>query len=394
MTNFKYNSLRLWFQSANRRVVIAVSGGFVTFIAASTLMLSVWLEFPGYWPLFAQAFPHIVIYPVVVSWAVTSLLIYASLAVIAAVDGAERKRQSATIAIVAAASMVLGGWSAFMDSKGERMMLFEFSAAAEIERPPPFWYSKADGSALHEVGKALLRSPSVSANKHEIEEMQKWLEHMTNYKKSWEEGSEFQSISRRLYLLVMSIVAAHVWYAFFFTAVVGLAARGVSNKEHGVVLWLLLAAVLGLVLWLPFRLYYIEVIHPLLWGDSRYNPGELMVYAALVVFSFIIALRLMHIGVSKAIVGAIMLVGTIAPIYAGIRLLDLMDSSFGLKSQPFSWLAWPFFLCVTAWIVYANRDLFGVGVDAGFKSQDGVAIQARDQGETRHQGKDSGTGAD
>jgi hypothetical protein len=337
----------------SKTIAVLAASALLILLACLSLPASLYWEHRENFPVIVQAFPHLTIYPSGMAAFVFLALALAARASIVATEGPAQRRRRRHLWT----NLLISGGVAVLfvmpDSRGNQIMLFEFRPGLRV--PFATENSLPADVSVHELGVRLLTQ---KVDTEHLAAAQSLMTRLTRFD-TWSDISNWNSLSRWLYLLVTFIMVTEAAFCFLLLTVPVTVNDDPRRAEHRLMfLWLSIAAAMGLIAWFPFRHYYNVNVRPLLWGSAAtLGPADLLIYVALALFCIVNAIRLVRSGADRLLVAVATVVGLAAPAFAGFQLTAYIDATFGLRSQPIYWLLWPAMVVFVVMVIYANRSL-------------------------------------
>lgn len=310
-------------------------------------VLEFWKDNPSDPLYIVKLYPHMLLYPPVVLWAV--LWSVGSAVAVLWRDGVRlSKRGKPLLSLLAAlvVAAIFTGWELTRD----HMMLFELSpkAKATVNDVWPDTTDRISRSKIYERATALLRSssasstqiPRASASTPDSKLIDKYLQpQYWNGQMSW---------SRWLYALTFFIFLFAVVSTYLLVAYIP--ARG-STERPEYIKYLFIAGI-GLAIWVLPRIYYDTQIKAKIFALASAVPPEDFFYsAALVLFGVFLARAVPEEADRAKSIAAI--VALIAAPVLGFLTKSQLEYLIGLKSTWMMWLFCWILFCLSLFVGFA-----------------------------------------
>lgn len=345
----------------------------IVLVLSGSLFLSLFLEFGGLhagaqpkYVYYAQLYPHIVLYPCLFLWGGYFTLYKAWCQI--------RSRPKLWKQVVIAFSMALIFLG--IEITSDRMMLLELKSGAEsvvsvsaaqiqlIEQTPEEILDVSDLIDI-EAGTLIVRKDDLEEALENFRTLQETHAVLSDSEKAgyhtfmyiglahktwW--GTRGFSTSRLFYALAfLSIIAVVLASAIFWAEI---NSKYVYNSMR--FLRYIIATQLIILLWLPLRIYQNLVIKDLIFGENRpVNGLDVMAYPAILGLLVISIYRSWKFE-SSFLAGVVSLVTVLGFIAIGVVNPTLIDITFGLKSNPATWIMWPMIFLIFIYVTY--HDIF------------------------------------
>jgi len=328
-------------------------------IACLALPFTIYLEHQkdGGWPRFVQAYPHMTLYPALVMPWVCLLMIRVSEIYVAGFRARNPRKALNKILVLAGVMAIAALIVTAAELAGDGIMLFEISPGSVASENPVAegrfdllgnGYTQYDTSyeGLREY--AIAQLSLTVPDEFEIRPEHRWFEQSVSLK-TWRSVDGWMSWSRIVYGLVFWLVVWHILFCFSVFALGQGLARGRGDEEK--FQWNLLFALVLLVAWVPFRLYFVYCTQVRLFGEPRFGTLDLVAMVMICLFAFFTCYRLFVIGADRAaLTVAAGISAVLGPAVAAFNLYELIDSAFGVNSTPLQWIAWPILMSICGWI--------------------------------------------
>lgn len=345
-------------------VVLFISGG---------LFLSLFFEFRGLqgggtpkYIYYAQLYPHIVLYPCLFLWGGYFTLYKAWCQI------RSRPQLWRQLGVAFGVALIFLG----IELTSDRMMLFEIKSGAEsVINVPVNQLAIISQTPTQILDVSTLIDPeaeTITVRKTDLEaalenfriaqtsrtilsdlEKKGYHEFMflgLSYE-TWKGTREF-SVSRIFYALAFfSIISVVLVSAIFWTEIN-------SNYVYNSMRFLryIIATQLIVLLWLPLRIYQNRIIKGLIFGENiPVSNLDILAYPAILALLGISIYRSWKFEPSF-LAGIVSLLTVLSFIAIGVIVPDLVGITFGLQSDPATWIMWPIIFLIVIYTLY--RDIF------------------------------------
>ncbi|MEM6837866.1 MAG: CHAT domain-containing protein, partial [Cyanobacteria bacterium P01_C01_bin.120] len=340
---------------------------------SGSLFLSLFFEFQGFqvesvpkYIHYAQLYPHIVLYPCLFLWGGYFTLYKAWCQI------RSRPKLWRQMSIAFAIALVFLG----IELSSNRMMLFEIRTGAESVVSPPVSELSSisqipveilDVSELIDSNAgtltvrkadleiALERYRIFSSNGNTLSDAEKNGYHTFMFRglsyKTWHGTGGF-STSRIFYALAFMSIIIIVLMSGVFWAEIN--SKYVYNSMK--FLRYIVATQLIILLWLPLRIYQNRVIKDMIFGENIPVSGlDVLAYPAILTLLCISIYRSWRFE-SSFFAGVLSLLTVLGFIIIGVFNSNMVDITFGLQSDPATWVMWPVMFLIIIYVLY--RDIF------------------------------------
>lgn len=345
----------------------------IVLIVSGSLFLSLFFEFQGLqvgavpkYIHYAQLYPHIILYPCLFLWGGYFTLYKAWCQI------RSRPKLWRQVAVAFGIALVFLG----IELVSDRMMLFEVrtgaesvvsSPATELNTISQIPVDILDVSELidSEAGTLTVRKDDLetalenyrllSASGNILSDSEKKGYHMLMFRglsyETWHGTGGF-STSRIFYALAFLGIIFVVLISGIFWAEIN--SKYVYNSMK--FLRYIIATQLIILLWLPLRIYQNRVIKDMIFGENIPVSGlDVLAYPAILSLLCISIYRSWRFE-SSFFAGVVSLLAVLGFISVGVFNQSMVSITFGLQSDPVTWVMWPVMFLIIIYMFY--RDIF------------------------------------
>lgn len=344
----------------------------VVLMVSGSLFLSLFLEFQGVqvggipkYIYYAQLYPHIVLYPCLFLWGGYFTLYKAWCQI------RSRPKLWRQVAVALGIALVLLG----IELTSNRMMLFEVKPGAESVVHVPL----AELNAISEMPKHIFEvSGLIDAEAETLRVRKADLEiALENYRSLSVSGNSLSKAEEQGYHTFMfrglsyetwhsrGFSTSRIFYALAFMSIIfvvfmsGIFWAEINSKyvyNSMKFLRYIIATQLIILLWLPLRIYQNRIIKDMIFGESVPVSGlDVLAYPAILTLLGISIYRSWRFE-SSFFAGVVSLLAVLGFIAVGVFNSGMVSVTFGLQSNPATWVMWPVMFLIIIYVLY--RDIF------------------------------------